>query len=240
MVLIRSSSVFLWHAADPDRLIPVIPPPHTAAESASACPAGQRRAANAGAETSTLRYRAAQLAPGGDRIYLIDQSGQLHAWAIDGAADGPAAPGPGPCARLGGTARGGGLEPALCVATVPSWPSATAGTVTLFDTVRSRVLERIKPSNGEAESLLLALAFSPDGHDLAVGSQQGTISLWSVAQPTKPRLRLRLPGHKGLVTNLVFDAQGQRLASAAGIEPLVEVWNLDLLQHELARLGLAD
>ena len=115
-----------------------------------------------------------------------------------------------------------------------------AGTVTLYDTVHATVLERIKPSIGETESLVIALAFSPDGHDLAVGSQQGMISVWSVAAPAKPRLRLRLPGHKGLVTNLVFDSRGERLASAAGIEPLVEVWNLDLLQRELARLGLAD
>ena len=86
---------------------------------------------------------------------------------------------------------------------------------------------------------MLALAFSPDGQDLAVGSQQGTISIWSVAQPTKPRLRFRLPGHRGIVTNLAFDAQGQRLASATGIDPLVEVWDLELIQQELARLELA-
>ena len=105
-----------------------------------------------------------------------------------------------------------------------------AGTVTLLDTDRPRVIERIKPLSGEVESLVLALAFSPNGQDLAVGSQLGTISIWSVVQPTKPRLRFRLPGHRGLVTNLAFDPQGQRLASAtASIDrALVEVWDLEL------------
>ena len=115
-----------------------------------------------------------------------------------------------------------------------------AGTVTLFETERPRVLARIKPSSGEVESLLLALAFSPDGHDLAVGSQPGMISIWSVAEPTRPWLRLRLPGHKGLVTNLVFDPLGQRLASSTGSDPLVEVWDLELIQQSLANLGLSD
>ena len=114
------------------------------------------------------------------------------------------------------------------------------GTVTLFDTHGTKVLGTDQTSRAEkSENLLLAMAFSPDGHDLAVGSQQGTISLWSVAQPTRPRLRLRLPGHRGLVTNLAFDAQGQRLASATDRDPLVEVWDLELIQQELARLGLA-
>ena len=105
--------------------------------------------------------------------------------------------------------------------------------MTLLDTSNQRILAQIKPPSGEAESLWLALAFSPDGRDLAVGSEHGTISLWSIAQPTRPRLRFRLPGHRGITTSLAFDAQGRRLASA-GMDPLVEVWDLELIQRELA------
>jgi eukaryotic-like serine/threonine-protein kinase len=115
------------------------------------------------------------------------------------------------------------------------------GTVTLVDTARGTLLGRIKPTSGEDESLLpLAMAFTPDGRDLAVGSRQGVISLWSVASPTEPHLRLHLPGHRGIIRLLVFDSQGRRLASAGSVDPLVDVWDLDLLQRELINLGLAD
>jgi len=240
MALVRSSAVFLWHAGTPDRLISVIPPPHTGAEPALGVTNGPRRALTAGAEIPPLRFRAVQLGPHGDRIYLIDQSGLLHAWEIESTAEGSGARVQARALDLAMPL----LEGASSLALRPDGALLAlgdkAGTVTLLDTVRMRTLERIKPASGEEESLLLALAFSPDGHDLAVGSQQGTISIWSVAQPARPRLRLRLPGHRGLVTNLVFDPQGQRLASATGIDPLVEVWDLELIQRELIRLKLAE
>ena len=86
------------------------------------------------------------------------------------------------------------------------------------------------------ENFWLAMAFSPDGQNLAIGSAEGTISLWSVAQPNQPRLRFHLPGHRGTITSLVFDTQGRRLASA-GTDPLVEVWDLDLIVRELIAWG---
>src|SRR5262249_7370243 len=114
--------------------------------------------------------------------------------------------------------------------------------VNLLDTAHLKVVGQIKPPPGETESLLGVMAFSPDGGSLAVGSQQGAIIVWSVDQPHTPRLTLRLPGHRGPVTSLVFDAQGRRLASTVGtgIDPIAEVWDLDLITRELDRLGLAD
>jgi WD40 repeat protein len=241
MVLVRSSAVFLWHAENPDKLISVTPPPHSGAEPAPGAPNTARRGATAGGEARAARFRSAQLAPHGDRIYLIDQSGLLHAWAIESQVEGaeakiqahdldwavPMADGATSLAL-----RGDGKVLAV---------GDRAGIVTLLETERPRVLARIKPSNGEVESLVLALAFSPRGQDLAIGSQHGTISIWSVVQPAKPRLRLRLPGHRGLVTSLAFDPQARRLATATtSVDPLVEVWDLELIQQELARLGLSD
>jgi eukaryotic-like serine/threonine-protein kinase len=170
---------------------------------------------------------------------LIDQSGLLHAWAVGPHADGNPA-------RV--QARDLDWSPPLS-----DWATGLAlrrdgkvlavgdraGTVTLLDTDRPKVIERIKPLSGEVESLVVALAFSPNDQDLAIGSQLGTISIWSVVQPSKPRLRLRLPGHRGLVTNLAFDPRGKRLATAT-FDPVVEVWDLELIQQELARLGLSD
>jgi hypothetical protein len=42
------------------------------------------------------------------------------------------------------------------------------------------------------------------------------------------------------VTSLVFDHTGQRLACCGWNESLVDLWNLNLIEHELARLGLAE
>jgi serine/threonine protein kinase/WD40 repeat protein len=241
MALVRSTAVLLWRAEASDQLISVVPPSRGGAETAPG-PAGSSRRTTIASNEAPLRFRAVQLSPGGERMYLIDQSGMLHAWAIEGTADGP---------RARSQVQARALDLAAPLAEAASSLALRrdgavlavgdrAGTVTLIDTRTRRVLERIKPSSGEVESLVLALAFSPDGHDLAVGSQQGTISIWAVARPARPRLRLRLPGHKGLVTNLVFDPQGRRLASATGFDPLVEVWDLELIQRELLRLNLAE
>ena len=52
-------------------------------------------------------------------------------------------------------------------------------------------------------------------------------------------LQFHLPGHRGVIFSLAYDPQNRRLASA-GSDPLVEVWDLELLQRELMRLGLAN
>ncbi len=240
MVLVRSSAIFLWHAESPDKLISVIPPPHSGLEPAAGSSNAPRRGATASAEATPLKIRTIQVAPRGDRVYLIDQNGLTHAWAIESHAE--RAPAQVQARDLGWSLQTTDWASSLALRRDGKLLAVgdRAGTVTLIDTHGPKVLALIKPSSGEVESLLLAVAFSPDGHDLAVGSQPGTISIWSVAQPTRPRLRLRLPGHKGLVTNLAFDAQGQRLASATDRDPLVEVWDLELIQQELARMGLAD
>jgi eukaryotic-like serine/threonine-protein kinase len=123
-----------------------------------------------------------------------------------------------------------------CEATARCWPWET---VRLIDTSARRVVGTIQPLNRDSENPWLAMAFSPDGQSLAIGSSEGTISLWSIAQPRQPKLRFHLPGHRGPITNLAFDSQNRRLASA-GTDPLVEVWDLELLDRDLVRLGLAE
>ncbi|HKI17349.1 MAG TPA: WD40 repeat domain-containing protein, partial [Isosphaeraceae bacterium] len=240
MVFVRSSSVFLWHADAPDKVVKVIPPPRSGVEPAHSVINSPQRVTTISADTPPLTFRAVQISPRGDRIYLIDQTGRLHVWALDGPSEVEASA---TQARdldwVIPVAEGGFNNLALRNDGAILALGDRTQTVTLLNTSNQVILDRIKPASGEGESFWLALAFSRDGRDLAVGSEQGTISLWSIAQPTRPRLRFRLPGHRGITTSLVFDAQGRRLASA-GMEPLVEVWDLELIQRELVRLQLAD
>lgn len=54
-----------------------------------------------------------------------------------------------------------------------------------------------------------------------------------------PKLRYRLPGHRGTTMTLAFDRQGRRVASA-GTDALVEVWDLRVIEDELKSIDLLD
>ena len=61
------------------------------------------------------------------------------------------------------------------------------------------------------------MAFSPDGHTLASGDDDGTIQLWDVADPARPRLlgQTTVPG-RSLTANaqsVAFSPDGHTLAS---------------------------
>jgi eukaryotic-like serine/threonine-protein kinase len=244
MVMVRGSEVFLWSAVAPDKMIPVLPPPHSGPDQPPASGTGSRRGATSGADAPPPppQLRAVAIAPRGDRIFMIEQSfgqaGLVRAWSIEHPSEsaGARAHDLGWAVPLAEGAINLALRPDGAVLAILD----RTGTVTLLDTARCRILGQFKPPSGETENFWLAMAFSPDGRDLALGSPQGTISLWSVAQAARPRLRLHLPGHRGTVTNLVFDSHGRRLASAGFADPLVEVWDLDFIERELSRLGLAN
>ncbi len=249
MAVLRTSSVYLWYSETPGRLVPVIAPRRDGAPpAASATPpptsGGRARSEATGGNPSDTRFRAIQIAPDGRRIYLIDAGppGHLHVWDIAGS--------PGD-AELHASESIQKLPPIESISSLALRPDGGllavgdrngTGTVTLIDTARQTVVGSIKPAGDESETFnfYLALAFSPDGRTLAVGSQQGVISLYAVDSPSQSRLRLRLPGHTGLVRHLVFDAPGTRLATTSGEDPLVEVWDLDLIRRELAQRGFGE
>lgn len=118
------------------------------------------------------------------------------------------------------------------------------GRVTLLDTKRLTVSGRVAAASEDARGIIFAMAFSPDGRFLAVGSPNGDILLWAVANPAFPRLVLRLPGQQWAVTNLAFHPLGHRLASSTrGLESRVDrvdIWDLDLIRQELGRLGFVE
>ena len=242
IVLLRSSSLFLWNADSPENVMPLIPPYGWGGDSGSIANKAVRPAGATGVEAILPQFRAVQIAPGGDRLYLLEQQVQptgnpLHVWGVEHPS--PSAP---PRARdlnWSLTLGDGAISLALRGDGALLAVGDRTGSVTLIDTSTHGVVGTIQPLNRDSENPWLSMAFSPDGQALAIGSWEGTIALWSVAQTRQPRLRFHLPGHRGPITNLAFDTQSRRLASAC-TDPLVEVWDLELLDRELIRLGLAD
>ena len=69
------------------------------------------------------------------------------------------------------------------------------------------------------------MAFSPDGHTLASGNDDGTVRLWDVADPAHPR-PLGQPLTSGAVVNSVaFSPDGHTLASGSA-DGTIRLWDV--------------
>jgi hypothetical protein len=168
-------------------------------------------------------WRDFALGPDGRHLFLAsgDEAG---AWTIDG--DRPPTPAwhlPAHATRLAMAPDGRTLA-----------VGDLAGEVLLIDPADGRVRRRIGPP-AEGGGIIAALAFSPDGRELAVASRE-QIRLWSLAG-AEPAPVVRLGGHQRLVNLLAFDPSGRHLASGS-FDGTVKVWDLDHVRGELARLGL--
>jgi WD40 repeat protein len=70
-------------------------------------------------------------------------------------------------------------------------------------------------------SRVLSIAFSPDGHTLAGGTESKEIKLWD---PRTGGLRLKLSGHKDAVSSVSIAADGRTLASGSD-DQTVRLWD---------------
>lgn len=75
-------------------------------------------------------------------------------------------------------------------------------------------------------ALVYSVAFSPNGHTLAVGSADRDIRLWDVANPARHyRIGRTLTGPSGYVYSVAFSPGGRALA-AGNTDGSVWLWNL--------------
>jgi WD40 repeat protein len=240
MAIVRSTNIYLWNAHFPSQLVSVDLPARLAQE-ASRAPA--RRKGPGLSEAPRPVFHSIQIAPAGRRIYTVDVVGAscvLRAWELDTSSGATAAR----ARELESVSLPEGMinfvlgrdGKLLAVAD-------RTGQVTLLDASTLASIGRLKGPGKEPEAPWPpALALSPDGMELAVGSERGGISLWSLSRPARPQLRLQLPGHQKRVSRLAYEPHGRRLASAAfdSTDSIVEVWDLDIIDRELVRLKLAD
>ena len=70
------------------------------------------------------------------------------------------------------------------------------------------------------------VAFGPDGHTLASGSDDDTVILWDVANPSRPtKIGQPLTGHTGTVRSVAFSADGHTLASGSADHTVI-LWDV--------------
>lgn len=73
-------------------------------------------------------------------------------------------------------------------------------------------------------SRIQTLAFSADGAHLAGGAVDGTLRLWSIADPAHPTGPVMLRGgHQGAIRDMTFSRDSQQLVTV-GVDATVRVW----------------
>ncbi|MEI6286469.1 MAG: tetratricopeptide repeat protein [Bacillota bacterium] len=93
------------------------------------------------------------------------------------------------------------------------------------DKKSSDALSNIATLTGHS-SWIYAVAFSPDGQNVASGSADTTVKLWNVA---KRKCVATLSGHGAAVNSVTFDPSGKYLASSAD-DSMIKLWDVASLQ----------
>jgi len=92
--------------------------------------------------------------------------------------------------------------------------------------------EELRSLSGEGLEVF-GMALSPDQGRLAMGRQDGTVTVWEVGTGEK---LLQLSGHGGLVNGVVFSADGNRLVTGA-FDKIAKVWDARTGQELMTLFG---
>ncbi|WMX44323.1 caspase family protein [Streptomyces roseicoloratus] len=106
-----------------------------------------------------------------------------------------------------------------------SLATSTVGETRLWSVVPGRGTVRARASIPQRKSNVQAMAFGPDGALLALGRQDGSVELWDVGDPDRPRSLGALDGTGGPTRSLVFGRDGRTLAVASR-DAQVRLWDV--------------
>lgn len=221
LVFARGSDLFLWRADEPHRFEPI--------------DLVDLRETRAG--RLPYAWRAIALSPTADRLYLVSHSGAIHAWALESNR----------AVReewvIPGSPGGGGAGPGRRNVPIAISPDGSVlgllnvpRGVTLVDTKLGKVRSQFRIPDGEPDSHPTVLAFSPEDREFVVGTTHGSVYVYALDQPGNPRIRL--PGAHGYAFQATYDSTGRYLAVLGQTNKVVDVWDLERIRTELARLDL--
>ncbi|CAK0765092.1 hypothetical protein CCP3SC1_440024 [Gammaproteobacteria bacterium] len=93
----------------------------------------------------------------------------------------------------------------------------------LFWTSIDPATENLTKPSDRTQPVIQDLAWSPDGRSIAVGMENGAISLWSAADGVELH---RLTGHRAPVSSVAWSPDGDRLASGSA-DRTVRLWSVE-------------
>ncbi|HZU38288.1 MAG TPA: WD40 repeat domain-containing protein, partial [Gemmataceae bacterium] len=169
-------------------------------------------------------------------LFLKDDNHHVEVWAGPPGAPGEEASGPQQRLALRSSLIGHSASRAVAVS--PDGKLiVTVGrgnTLLLWDPARwDKVTGRGRVRLGAFTKSIESLAFGPAGRTLAVGTEEGIVSLWDVFAK---RQTFRLSAHAGAVKGLAFSPDGRVLASG-GEDRAVILWNVRTGKPQLTITG---